>query len=381
MLSWLNTYFVAPIALLGLLSVCIPIIIHLISKSKVRPVLFGHLDLIPSGQQKPVTQIHLTQWLLLLLRILMLVLLTLMLSKPLFPDSTSTTPGNTRLLVTPAWLEAASQSQRSELLDRVNAGDRAWLAGYPATLLSAEQIQNWRGKGEEQSLINLWATLQDTLRSTSGPVVVYHTGKIEEFNGPRVLLTSLERVEWHQIDALPDGAAAKSIEKIAIGVVESADPTSNLRWQTALSIIQQYGIESLTWQILPPEQQIDFTRYALWIDISKRSLISQTNTVLLPEKHLNTPDFPLRLADQLLTITQQQQQRLSPVLSAQQIQYQSELTKGVAITTAIPDHQVSTESDSSPSGLPWLACVLLLLFCTERLVSEYLSPGGKDSQQ
>ena len=381
MLSWLNTYFVAPIALLGLLSVCIPIIIHLISKSKVRPVLFGHLDLIPSGQQKPVTQIHLTQWLLLLLRILMLVLLTLMLSKPLFPDSTSTTPGNTRLLVTPAWLEAASQSQRSELLDRVNAGDRAWLAGYPATLLSAEQIQNWRGKGEEQSLINLWATLQDTLRSTSGPVVVYHTGKIEEFNGPRVLLTSLERVEWHQIDALPDGAAANSIEKIAIGVVESADPTSNLRWQTALSIIQQYGIESLTWQILPPEQQIDFTRYALWIDISKRSLISQTNTVLLPEKHLNTPDFPLRLADQLLTITHQQQQRLSPVLSAQQIQYQSELTKGVAITTAIPDHQVSTESDSSPSGLPWLACVLLLLFCTERLVSEYLSPGGKDSQQ
>jgi len=381
MLSWLNTYFVAPIALLGLLSVCIPIIIHVISKSKVRPVLFGHLDLIPSGQQKPVTQIHLTQWLLLLLRILMLVLLTLMLSKPLFPDSTSTTPGNTRLLVTPAWLEAASQSQRSELLDRVNAGDRAWLAGYPATLLSAEQIQNWRGKGEEQSLINLWATLQDTLRSTSGPVVVYHTGKIEEFNGPRVLLASLERVEWHQIDALPDGAAANSIEKIAIGVVESADPTSNLRWQTALSIIQQYGIESLTWQILPPEQQIDFTRYALWIDISKRSLISQTNTVLLPEKHLNTPDFPLRLADQLLTITQQQQQRLSPVLSAQQIQYQSELAKGVAITTAIPDHQVSTESDSSPSGLPWLACVLLLLFCTERLVSEYLSPGGKDSQQ
>ncbi|MDG6098356.1 hypothetical protein EXU34_12950 [Alteromonas sp. ZYF713] len=382
MLSWLSTYFVAPIALLGLLAISIPIIIHLISKSKVRPVLFGHLDLIPSGQQKPVTQINLTQWLLLLLRILMLVVLTLLLSKPLLTDSTSTPSGNIRLLVTPSWLEAASQTQRAELLDRINAGGEAWLAGYPSTPLSTEQIQNWRVRGDKENLINLWAQLQNTLGTTSDPVAVYHTGKIEEFNGPRVLLTSSpERVEWHHIDALPVGKGANSVKKIEIGVIESADPTINQHWQTALSLIQQHGIESLSWQLLPPEQQIDFTRFTLWIDISERAVVNQISAVTLSEKRLKTPDFPLWLADQLLTITQQQGQRLLPVLSAQQIQYQSELTEDQASSAALPGHRVNIETDSSPSGLPWLASILLLLFCTERLVSEYLSPGAKESKE
>lgn len=382
MLSWLSTYFVAPIALLGLLAISIPIIIHLISKSKVRPVLFGHLDLIPTGQQKPVTQINLTQWLLLLLRMLMLIVLTLLLSKPLLPDSTSTPPGSIRLLLTPSWLEAASPTQRAELLDRINAGGEAWLAGYPSMPISTEQIQNWRVRGAKENLINLWAQLQSTLGTTSGPVAVYHTGKIEEFNGPRVLLTSSpERVEWHQIDALPVGEAASLVKKIEIGVIESADPTINMHWQTALSLIQQHGIENLTWQLLPPEQQIDFTRFALWIDVSEGAVINQTSTVTVSDKRLKSPDFPLWLADQLLTITQQQAQRLLPVLSAQQIQYQSELTGDQAPSAALPDHQVSVETDSSPSGLPWLASLLLLLFCIERLVSEYLLSGAKESQQ
>ncbi len=382
MMSWLTTYFASPIALLGLLAISIPIIIHLLSKSKAKPVLFGHLDLIPSGKQKPVTQLTITQWFLLLLRILMLVILALLLSQPLLPEPTSVSPQQTRLLITSQWLESADKAQREDLLDRLSNGAQALLAGHPSTSLSAEQIQNWQVREDTSKLINLWVALDDTLNNTAGKVAVYHTGQIEQFNGPRALLTSQsDRIEWMRIDTPSPGSEGSSIKPISIGVIESDEPDINSHWQSALSLIKQYGIKTLTWQNQPSEQQADFSQFSVWIDISEMTVFTQHSSEVVPLTRVNSPDFPLWFADQLLLITEQQDKRVSPVLSAQQIQYRAELPDNEAASGVPAMGSGVQRDDPARSSVPWLAMLLVLLFCAERLVSEYFAPAGKETQQ
>ncbi|OFI36067.1 hypothetical protein BFC17_10390 [Alteromonas lipolytica] len=381
-MSWLTTYFASPIALLGLLAISIPIVIHLLSKSKAKPVLFGHLDLIPSGKQKPVTQLTITQWLLLLLRILMLVTLTLLLSQPLRPETSSTNPQQTTLLITSQWLDYADKAQRDALLDRLSNGAQALLAGHPSTPLSAEQIQNWQAREDADNLINLWSTVDDTLNHTAGRIAVYHTGKIEQFNGPRTILTSTsERVEWQQLDVPFADTEVSLIKPISIGVIESDEPDINLRLQKALSLIKQYGIKTLSWQKEPLEQQADFSQFALWIDIREMTVSSQHSIVAVPPTRVNAPDFPLWLANQLLLLSGQQEQRVSPVLSAQQIQYRAKLPDNDTVLAVPAMHSGYQRDDPARSVVPWLATLLLLLFCAERLVSEYFSPAGKETRQ
>lgn len=381
MMSWLTTYFVSPIALLGLLAISIPVIIHLLSKSKAKPILFGHLDLIPSGKQKPVTQLTITQRVLLLLRILMLVILTLLLSQPLWPESSSTSPQQTTLLITSQWLESAGEEQREDLLDRISNGAQALLAGHPSSPLGAEQIQNWQAREDTSRLINLWVALDDTLNNTAGQIAVYHTGQIEQFNGPRALLSAQsDRVEWLRIDTPYPDTEGSLIKPISIGVMESDEPDINVHWQNALSLIKQYGIKTLSWQNQPPEQGADFSQFAVWIDIREMTVSSQHSSVGVPITRIKAPDFPLWLAGQLLAITGQQEQRVSPVLSDQQVQYRAELPdKGGP--SAVPVMHTGAQRKAPSSTLPWLATLLLLLFCAERLVSEYFAPSGKETQQ
>ncbi len=381
MMSWLTTYFVSPIALLGLLAISIPVIIHLLSKSRAKPILFGHLDLIPSGKQKPVTQLTITQRLLLLLRILMLVILTLLLSQPLRTETVSTSPQLPTLLITSQWLESADQAQRDDLLDRLNSGAQALLAAHPSTPLSSEQIQNWQAREDSSRLINLWVALDDALNNTAGQITVYHTGQIEQFNGPRALLTpQSDRVEWMRIDTSSPGSEASLIKPINIGVMESDEPDINVHWQKALSLIKQYGIKTLTWQNQPPEQQADFSQFAVWIDIREMTVSSQHSSVGVPITRIKAPDFPLWLADQLLAITGQQEQRVSPVLSDQQVQYRAELPDNDG-PSAVPVMHTGAQRNAPSSTVPWLATLLLLLFFAERLVSEYFAPSGKETQQ
>ena len=76
-----NLMFLAPAGLLGLLALAVPLLIHLFSHSKGRKVLIGHIELVRQARRRRVTEIRLTQWLLLALRLVMFTLAAFILAQ------------------------------------------------------------------------------------------------------------------------------------------------------------------------------------------------------------------------------------------------------------------------------------------------------------
>ena len=79
--------FLTPLFLLGLLAALIPIAIHLIRKEKPPKVMFSTIRFLKKTSKKLILFQHIQQWLLLLLRSVVIVLLVFAFARPLF-DST-----------------------------------------------------------------------------------------------------------------------------------------------------------------------------------------------------------------------------------------------------------------------------------------------------
>lgn len=78
---------VSTVALVGLLSVLVPIVIHLINPGKGKVVWVGNIDLLKQAKKHRIKEYRIEQWPLLLLRILIFVVLTLILAKVYFNDA------------------------------------------------------------------------------------------------------------------------------------------------------------------------------------------------------------------------------------------------------------------------------------------------------
>jgi len=77
MISFLN-----PLFLLGLAGISVPILIHLLSKKKPRKIYFGDLRFLEIATRRAVKKFRIRQYLLLLLRCLMIILASLIFARP-----------------------------------------------------------------------------------------------------------------------------------------------------------------------------------------------------------------------------------------------------------------------------------------------------------
>ena len=111
-LSFLNSA-----ALIGLAGLVVPIAIHLFDRSRGRVVWVGNISLIKQAKKIRVTEIKLTQWLLLLLRLL-IVLISVLILASLVRTQTVDTLDKTQVLVSPTWFFLASEEERRALLER-----------------------------------------------------------------------------------------------------------------------------------------------------------------------------------------------------------------------------------------------------------------------
>src|SRR5260221_11578680 len=75
--------FLAPAALIGVLLLAIPILVHLFKPRKMRQTPFSSLRWLKQTQQRLSRRIQWHQWLLFLMRAGLVVLLVLALAKPL----------------------------------------------------------------------------------------------------------------------------------------------------------------------------------------------------------------------------------------------------------------------------------------------------------
>jgi len=102
------------LALLGLLSLIVPLIIHLLNPNTEKTVLIGNIDLINKGKNVRVLNFRLTQWFLLILRLLIFIFITLILAS-LVKNNEIKHPLATHVFVSESWLTHSSLEEKDAL--------------------------------------------------------------------------------------------------------------------------------------------------------------------------------------------------------------------------------------------------------------------------
>jgi hypothetical protein len=103
-------------ALWGLVALAIPIAIHLFNLTRGKIVWVGNLSLFELAAKKRVAEVKLTQWWLLLLRLLLITLMTLLLARLVIESPQPTTP-KTRVYLSGDWLTHADARDLNQLVD------------------------------------------------------------------------------------------------------------------------------------------------------------------------------------------------------------------------------------------------------------------------
>jgi len=227
--AWL---LLAPAGLFGLLTLAIPVAIHMISRGRGRRVLIGNIELVRAARQTRVTTLRLTQWLLLLLRMLIVIVATLLLARLALQGMGSADADVS--YVTPGWLYSATDAERAELL---SPAVRVLTAGYP------------QAKGYEPGIADpdydVWPLLAERLST------LRHAGTVDVYTEPSIAAFGLHRprlpneVSWHLATAAAETEALES-RGLVIHDPDRADDVRRLA--LALAALKRHGVPRLQWK-------------------------------------------------------------------------------------------------------------------------------------
>jgi len=240
---------VNPAAWWALLALCIPLIIHLFSKSRGRLVRIGHIDLIRQARKLQVTELKLTQWLLLFLRLAIITLACLILAG-LATAGLNSSNANT-IYLTANWLSNANTADLTELLNDADqaAESRIFLLQHGFPTIDREQIETDRQRqgSDMPGLNNPWALLSErlSLEHHRGKVSVYITDYMLQFGSYKPNLP--RHVDWHI--AHPDKAPVLDRRPVRATIVFAPDRAEDAsRLDTVLSILKEHRMPELTWE-------------------------------------------------------------------------------------------------------------------------------------
>ena len=131
----------SPWALIALSALAIPLIIHLISKGRPTLVKFANVSLIKAIKPKSMRHMLLTEFWLLILRLLLLIVSILLLAQVLFVNPLADYKHVT--LVTAQWLNSSSADEKSALLS-LHAGEPIYLLSSDSQPLSKIDVLQWQ---------------------------------------------------------------------------------------------------------------------------------------------------------------------------------------------------------------------------------------------
>lgn len=197
------------------IAVFIPILIHLLNRSRGKLVSFAHVALLHNTQPQPTAELRVTQRLLLLLRILLLLTAAALLAKPWWPDISD---NNARIMLSQDWLNSASSADKQQLAKQLGQ-QSALLLDSPATpalrqTLDAQAILAWQNQPNEMA-INLWAKIQSHAANEPPmrPLSVYTTNRANQFAGNKVTIAS--PLSW-QINELSETNTTEPLSVLLI---------------------------------------------------------------------------------------------------------------------------------------------------------------------
>ncbi|WP_444996823.1 BatA domain-containing protein [Aliikangiella sp. IMCC44359] len=115
-----------PVALLTLFSLLIPVLIHLLNRTKGRIVLIGNIELIKQAKKIKITEIKFSKILLLIIRLLILIALALIMSQ-LVTYIYSSKSDEQRVYIMPEWVEFSSDEEILTMLGQHKKAKLYWL--------------------------------------------------------------------------------------------------------------------------------------------------------------------------------------------------------------------------------------------------------------
>lgn len=244
---------VTPAAWWGLLTLGIPLFIHLFSRSRGRLVKIGHIDLIRKARRLQVTELKLTQWLLLMLRLLILVLAVLLLAGLATAGLQSS--DKPTIYLTPAWLSSAGTEEIDQLLNAAEQkpGSRILVLqpGFPAT--DRKQLKSYQRQGLAIDISSTWALLAErlSLEDHRGEVTVYTTDHMLQFGSRQPELP--RNIEWRISQARQTPIADQEQIRVLIAFQPSRAADAPLI-NAVLSTLKEYRLPGLLWESINADQ-------------------------------------------------------------------------------------------------------------------------------
>ncbi len=238
-----------PLASIGLVSLLIPILIHLFNPNRGKIVLIGNLYLIEKVKNKKVTEVKIRQWLLLVTRLLFLTLLTLLLIELLFPKKL-TTKQQESIFVSTAWLEHASEEEKNRLMaQRPEKTIYLMRPGFEEIKKNQHLVSNTANQFSLDSLINE-AYAKQLLTSNNQIYFDPNTDFLAE-DRPLLHLANLANFSFQWIELKPQ--PRQSISNLEITVFYSSDRIADFeQLKPALDLITQTNSRlELSYHLIP----------------------------------------------------------------------------------------------------------------------------------
>ncbi|WP_289029330.1 BatA domain-containing protein [uncultured Paraglaciecola sp.] len=362
----------------GLLTLTIPIVIHLLSKHRGKLVPFAHIALIKVKNSPQLNQARLTQWLLLILRLLMLLVACAILAQLVWSENADTSAN--LVLVSNDWLAQSSDAEKQQLFEELysSQNSRLFLIDGLNQSLSQRKLESkalLAFQGDTSSTttppLNIWANLAEITKTLpkSQKIQLYTTNRLNQFTGKKVAITN--PIEWH-IKSLPNTLPETKLTA-SLTIVSDANYQQQLLYVRGaldalattlpLDLNIEYIDSSLVQEDLDLSQQQSHIIYLADAPLPTELVNSETSIINSEQLQGYTQaDFPLTLATKLFAAQTKQWFADNARLSNQQITELPNLD--------LVNQQQTNTGNAQPLHL-WLILILVILFMTERLMSEW----------
>jgi hypothetical protein len=374
----------SPLVMMGLLTLLIPLVIHLLSKARPRVIAFAHIAFIKLKTSPVLRQLRLTQLILLGLRMFMLILATLILAQLYWFNINQQMTSH--ILLTEDWLNHATDTEKQILIDQVNDPELVLISTKNRNLKLTELAQ-WSTNNQPTPVLNIWSKVADYTARLSGnqAIDIYTTNRLKQFVGDKIALP--KQVEWH-LKMLPiENITQQYSVNIKVLYDDLSEPLliylrnafEVINTHKKLKLIVEYSNNKLS--IIDSKHSQTYDKI---INLSESSITQQLKpfdaywqhqTITQAElNNIKQANFVLTLA-QLLYSSQSQAAWLENTqLSATQITQNSTMSGDQLKRLSTKDLPYKTSLNNthySTSLHIWLVLMLVAIFIIERLLSEW----------
>ncbi len=267
----------------ALLTLLIPILIHLFNRSRGRLVHIGHIDLVRQAQKLRVTEVKLAQLLLLSLRLAIFTVAVLILAGLARPGLVSSTEAT--VYVTPGWLATSETEDFKKLLKDAEKepGTRVFVLQQDFPRLDQQWFENFRKTSplSAEDIRNVWPLLAERLsiERHGGAVKVYATDYTLQYGSRKPELP--RQVSWYL--SHPQSPPVLDTTPIHAMIAHDPDRASEATLlSSVLAILKEHRLPGLSWEVSDASQMSERHLNADWLILLSDTGISAAQLAMMP---------------------------------------------------------------------------------------------------